>query len=120
LQQVVERIQQVGDRRQESNLTAATGILAGLELNQTIIRRLIRSDIMQESVIYQEILREGEARGRTDEGKALITRLLTRKFGNLAPELLSRVNQLSIEQLESLGEALLDFNSIADLDNYSA
>ena len=33
LQQVVERIQQVGDRRQESNLTAATGILAGLELS---------------------------------------------------------------------------------------
>jgi predicted transposase YdaD len=67
LQQVVERIQQVGDRRQESNLTAATGILAGLELSQTIIRRLIRSDIMQESVIYQEIMLEGEARGWSEE-----------------------------------------------------
>jgi predicted transposase/invertase (TIGR01784 family) len=124
LQQVVERIQQVGDRRQESNLTAATGILAGLELSQTIIRRLIRSDIMQESVIYQEILREGEARGeargRTDEGRALITRLLTRKFGNLAPELVNRVNQLSIEQLENLSEAVLDFNSIADLETWLA
>jgi predicted transposase/invertase (TIGR01784 family) len=117
-------LQQVGDRRQESNLTAATGILAGLELSQTIIRRLIRSDIMKESVIYQEILREGEAtgeaRGRADEGRALITRLLTRKFGNLAPELLSRVHQLSIDQLESLGEALLDFNEIVDLENYLA
>jgi Domain of unknown function (DUF4351) len=50
----------------------------------------------------------------------LITRLLTRKFGNLAPELVNRVNQLSIEQLESLGEALLDFSSIADLENYLA
>jgi predicted transposase/invertase (TIGR01784 family) len=120
LQQVIERIQQVGDRRQESNLTAATGILAGLELSQAIIRRLIRSEIMQESVIYQEILREGEARGRADEGRALITRLLTRKFGNIAPELVNQVNQLSIEQLESLGEALLDFSSIADLENYLA
>ena len=30
------------------------------------------------------------------------------------------INQLLIEQLESLGEALLDFNSIADLENYLA
>lgn len=50
----------------------------------------------------------------SDEGRALITRLLTRKFGNLAPKLVNRVNQLSIEQLEPLGEALLDFNSLAE------
>ena len=43
---------------------------------------------------------------------------LSRQFISL--ELLNRVNQLSIEQLESLGEALLDFNSIAELENYLA
>jgi predicted transposase YdaD len=79
---------------------------------------------MQESVIYQEILREGEARGeargRSEEGKALISRLLTHKFGNLPLELLSRVKNLSIEQLEAFGEALLDFNAIADVENWLA
>ena len=55
LTRVVAQIQQVGDRRQESNLTAATGILAGLQLSQTVIDRLIRSEIMRESVIYQQI-----------------------------------------------------------------
>jgi predicted transposase YdaD len=63
LQQVVQRIEDIADHRQKSNLIAATSILAGLELSQSIIRKLIKSDIMQESVIYQEILREGEAQG---------------------------------------------------------
>jgi predicted transposase/invertase (TIGR01784 family) len=34
LTRVIAQIQQVGDRRQERNLTAATGILAGLQLSQ--------------------------------------------------------------------------------------
>jgi hypothetical protein len=28
------------------------------------------------------------------------------------------INQLSLEQLEDLGEALLDFNNVAELDNW--
>jgi predicted transposase YdaD len=95
--------------------------LAGLELSQAIIRKLIKSDIMQESIIYQEILREGEARGLErglQQEQALVLRQLTRKLGNIPTELPPRINSLSIEQLESLGEALLDFNAIADLENW--
>ncbi len=139
LQQVVQRIEDIADYRQKSNLVAATSILAGLELSQAIIRKLIKSDIMQESVIYQEILREGEAKGEAkgearglergearglerglQQEQALILRQLTRKLGNIPSELPARVNSLSIEQLESLGEALLDFNAIADLENWLA
>ena len=28
------------------------------------------------------------------------------------------INQLSLKQLEDLGEALLDFNNVAELDNW--
>jgi predicted transposase/invertase (TIGR01784 family) len=121
LQQVVQRIEDVADHLQKSNLVAATSILAGLELSQAVIRKLIKSDIMQESIIYQEILREGEARGLErglQQEQALILRQLTRKLGNIPTELPARINSLSIEQLESLGEALFDFNSIADLENW--
>jgi predicted transposase/invertase (TIGR01784 family) len=124
LTQVVNQIQQVGDRRQESNLTAAAGILAGLQLNQTIINRLIRSEIMRESVIYQEIYQEGESRGeqrgrsegRQQEALALVIKQLTRKFGNLSPTLISQVGDRSLEEVESLGEALLDFKAVTDLE----
>jgi predicted transposase YdaD len=46
---------------------------------------------------------------------ALIVRQLTRRLGEVEPSLIARIRQLSIEQLEGLGEALLDFAEVADL-----
>jgi Domain of unknown function (DUF4351) len=40
-------------------------------------------------------------------------RQLNRKLGNLSPQLQAQVSAISIEKVESLGEALLDFNSLA-------
>ena len=42
-------------------------------------------------------------------------RLLTRKLGQIAPDVHSRVNSLTIERIESLAEALLDFTQMGDL-----
>lgn len=69
---------------------------------------------MRESVIYQEILQEG----RQEEVKSLVFRLLNRQVGTLPEELRSQTNSLSLEQLESLAEALLEFTSIADVENW--
>jgi hypothetical protein len=46
----------------------------------------------------------------------LVLKILTRKLGNISPEVRSRVNTLDIDKLESLGEDLLDFTSMADLE----
>ncbi len=46
---------------------------------------------------------------------ALITRLLTRRLGELDSLLMERIRGLSTEQLEELAEALLDFSSVANL-----
>lgn len=70
----------------------------------------------QQTRVYQE----AKAEGRTEGERALAVRLLTRKLGNLSPEITARVNSLSIERLESLGEVLLDFTSMADLENFLA
>lgn len=42
-------------------------------------------------------------------------RLLTRKVGELPEDVRQSVETLPSEELENLGEALLDFSSIADL-----
>ncbi len=126
LAQVVGELEQITDRREQSNLAAATSILAGLELNEQTIRQLMRSPAMRESTMYQSILREGEARGlelglaegRTAEGKALVLKLLTRKLGSLSPEVTTRVSLLRLERLEALAEALLDFTSVEDLESW--
>ena len=69
---------------------------------------------MRESVIYQDIIREGEEKGE----RSLILRLLTRRVGELPQLWRDRVNSLSLEQLENLGEALLDFQGIRDLETW--
>jgi predicted transposase/invertase (TIGR01784 family) len=119
LERVVVELERVPSRQERNNLIAAAGIFAGLELSQDIIRRIIRSDVMRESVIYQEILQEGRiegrVEGRTEEGQTLVLRQLNRKIGNLNTELTARVNSLSIDRVESLGEALLDFSQMSDL-----
>jgi hypothetical protein len=42
-------------------------------------------------------------------------RLLEHRVGEIAPDIQSRIRRLSIEELENLGEAVLDFTSASDL-----
>ena len=65
---------------------------------------------LQQTRVYQEAKADGE--------QILVLKILTRKLGNITPEIRARVNSLTIERLESLGEDLLDFTSIADLEGW--
>jgi Domain of unknown function (DUF4351)/Putative transposase, YhgA-like len=62
--------------------------------------------------------RSGIEIGKQQEALSLVTRLLNRRFGNLDDALVVRLHGLSVEELETLGEALLDFTSVADLTNW--
>jgi predicted transposase/invertase (TIGR01784 family) len=133
LREVAHRIDAMTDKRSQSNVAAASAILAGLLLEKETIHRVLRRDIMRESVIYQEIEAEaearGEARGETrgremgiQEGlaheKSLVLRQLTRRVGTIAPATETQIRSLSLTQLEDLGEALLDFTQPSDLDEW--
>lgn len=134
LAQVVGELEQITNLTERRNLSAATSILAGLELEEQTIRQLMRSPAMRESTMYQAILREGRAegleqglergleqgliQGRTDGERAIVIKVLTRKLGNISPEVIAKVNVLGLEQLEVLAEALLDFTSVGDLESW--
>ncbi|HEY9726077.1 MAG TPA: DUF4351 domain-containing protein, partial [Chroococcales cyanobacterium] len=45
-----------------------------------------------------------------------VMRLLTRRLGEVTPQVQERIQNLSIAQLENLGEALLDFTNVTDLE----
>jgi hypothetical protein len=60
----------------------------------------------------------GIEQGVTQEARSFVLRLLARRIGMLAPNIESQIATLSISQLESLGEALLDFSTAADLDEW--
>lgn len=62
--------------------------------------------------------RMAEERGLISGERAILIRLLNRKFGFIDDRTLDQINTLSIDQLESLSENLLDFESIDDLTNW--
>ncbi len=63
----------------------------------------------------QEGREEGRQEGRQEGILEIIMRLLERRVGEIPPEFQTRLRQLSIEQLENLGEAVLDFTNPSDL-----
>ena len=94
LQEVSSIIDTIEEKREQSNIAAATSILAGLVLNKEVIRAFIREEIMQESVIYQDIkaqgikegLERGLEQGRQEGESLLILRQLKRRLGQIEPE----------------------------------
>jgi predicted transposase YdaD len=75
---------------------------------------------LQQTRVYQEAKAEGEsigeARAEASGETRMLTRLLNRKFGDASDRFTDRIGQLNVSQLEDLGEALLDFTSVADLE----
>ena len=83
---------------------------------------------MKESVIYQEIEAASEAKGlergiqagiQTGEAN-LVLRQLHRRIGEVPRVFSAKIRDLSVEQLENLGEALLEFNTESDLRDWFA
>lgn len=81
--------------------------LAGLVLEPEVIQRITRSDIMQESTMYQEILRRGREQGRAEgfaEGRAEAMQevaILLLRMG-ISLEQIVQTTQLTVEQIQLL------------------
>ena len=78
----------------------------------------LREADMTQTRFYQEVLQIGRREGEQAGEANLVIRLLNRRCGNLTASQLQKVRSLSLSQLESLGEALLDFHNISDLENW--
>ena len=65
-----------------------------------------------------ECLTSWEKKGMQKGVESLLTRQLRRRLGELPTTAQAKIDQLSLDQMEDLGEALLDFTSQADLDRW--
>jgi predicted transposase YdaD len=80
----------------------------------------------EETRVYREIkaeaeqkgLEQGRQEGRQEEAASLIIRMLTKRFGTLAENVRGSVTALSLESLEELSEAPLDFDSLSELNEW--
>jgi predicted transposase/invertase (TIGR01784 family) len=126
LEQIANQIATIEEPNQKADLLACTQVLAGLRFEKNLIRQIFRKETMRESVIYQEIhedglkegLQQGLQQGFKREALSFVSRQLTRRLGMIAPQMQEQIQALSLEELENLGEALLDFSSAADLTNW--
>jgi flagellar biosynthesis/type III secretory pathway protein FliH len=113
----------------DSILELVYGLLATLEAKQRKSQKIEAEDkelIMSLRTVFREQLAQQKQEG-IQEGMQqsiqqglqkeinLVIRLLTSKIGDLAPELERQVRNLSLDKLEDLGLALLQFNSVEDL-----
>ena len=111
LSQVAEKVATISDRETKQNIAGYTEILAGLRFDKTLIRQLLSEDIMQESVIYQDILQKG----KQQEAFSLCMSLVEERFGEIEESIYQKVQGLKIEQLEALCRSLLRMSEIDDL-----
>jgi predicted transposase YdaD len=91
----------ITDPRTQANLMAASGILAGLKLDQDMIYRLFRRGIMQESTVYRSILAEGKAKKQREIAVNRLRRGVA--IGIIAPS-----TGLSVEEVQQLQQQLND------------
>jgi hypothetical protein len=76
--------------------------------------------LMALSEAFLEWEQETQMRSRQEEGRSLVLRQLNRRVGTLPETIQTQVEALSLEQLEALGEDLLDFTNLTDLENWLA
>ena len=74
-----------------------------------------KGKVMELTTSWKE---EGIAEGRRDEGQQMVLRLLRRRCGELSSALVAQLQGLSLAEMENLAEALMDFTSVADLENW--
>jgi predicted transposase/invertase (TIGR01784 family) len=90
--------------------------LDGVE-EQTFRAEVDKMEISQKEEIMQ-VTTSWEEKGIEKGQRSLLLRLLDRKVGGVSEAMVERVNGLSARQLEALGDALLDFRSIDDLQRW--
>ncbi len=90
------------------------------------IRKMLglQAEDLSHTRLYQDVLQigrqEGERLGRQEGESTLIIRQLGRKLGGIDTSLEKQVKSLSSEQLEALGEALLNFQDVSELEAWLA
>ncbi|GCA95160.1 hypothetical protein MAE30S32_38120 [Microcystis aeruginosa 11-30S32] len=101
--------------------SASLNLLYNLSRNLEALSKKTQEDrefIMRLAPLYQQDREQAIQEGVQQEALKLVIRLLQRRFGEIPQNLEETIRNLPVERLEDLGLALLDFNTLTDLDNW--
>ncbi|MGH6820522.1 MAG: DUF4351 domain-containing protein, partial [Methylocella sp.] len=127
LGEVADQISRIKSRERRREALNWSRVLAGLRYDKNLITNILKeSDMLEESVIYQDIYRKGERRGLregrqkgVEEGERKVAlRLLEQRLGKLPRTLRTQIERLVVEQLEALCDAIRDIQTKDDLTRW--
>ncbi|NCS31091.1 MAG: DUF4351 domain-containing protein, partial [Microcystis aeruginosa F13-15] len=101
--------------------SASLNLLYNLSRNLEALSKKTQEDrnfIMRLAPLYQQDREKAVQEGVQQEALKLVIRQLQRRFGEIPQNLEEIIRNLPVERLEDLGLALLDFNTLTDLDNW--
>ncbi|MEO6810272.1 MAG: DUF4351 domain-containing protein [Isosphaeraceae bacterium] len=128
-----QRLDREVSREESATLWTATYLLMGLRYPATLTERVLQGvRNMKDSVTYQAILAEGEAkgeargkvegeargkaRGKVEEAVRILLRLGRKRFGDPSPEVVAAVKTTTdVDRIEVLTDRVLDVSSWEDL-----
>ena len=88
------------------------------DLEREVIATMLELYSMKETRVYKDALQEGRQEGHQEGQCRVIVRQLTRKLGELPQATVDKVETLSNDQLDELGDRLLDLSTLEELTNY--
>jgi len=117
-----EALQLLRNDEQLEQLETVLAFFATFVLESALVQEIMRWDmaVLRESPWYQEILREGEARGevrgRLEEALAVIELALEIKFGEAGLELMPSIERMTdLSQLKAIQTSLKTVNTVEEL-----
>ena len=89
-------------------------------MNTAIKQKKKRVDLYEEFIQRwkSEGLEVGKKEGIQEGEKNLLFRQITKRFGKISKQVSSQIENLSIANLETLGEKLFDFSTMSDVENW--
>ena len=78
----------------KDDMSVCTGVLAGLRYPKELVKSLMKVEIMQESVIYQDILNEGIEKGKKEGMEESIISVLSARFGNISTNMVDMIHHI--------------------------
>jgi predicted transposase YdaD len=118
LSAVAARVHRIEPSTRRSEISAVAQLLAGLVSPWEVIQAMFGEDILEHSVVYQEIIRRGEARGRAEGeargraqgeaqgqrqgAEALLVGVLESRFGKVPTQVRATLDRCPLDALLAL------------------
>jgi predicted transposase YdaD len=103
---------------QLSQLETVMAFFATFVLDSALVQQIMRWDmaILHESPWYQQILKEGEERGRREEMLSGIELALEIKFGTEGLQLMPEISQISdLDRLKAIQQGIKNMKTLDEL-----